>query len=117
VKTHAGGYARVFGDALLEDAAREAGCTILLKGPVTRIAGADGRMAKVEAKAPWLATAGSGDVLAGIITGLLARGFVPFEAAQTGAWLHGAAARAFGPGLIAEDLPETLPGVFRELGL
>ena len=67
--------------------------------------------------APWLATAGSGDVLAGMIAGLLARGFAPMEAADTAAWLHVEAARSFGPGLIAEDLPEELPKVFRALGL
>ncbi|MEY5038162.1 MAG: hypothetical protein RL472_1268, partial [Pseudomonadota bacterium] len=67
--------------------------------------------------APWLATAGSGDVLAGFITGLLARGFSPIEAACTGAWLHVEAARSFGPGLIAEDLPEEVPRVFRSMGL
>ena len=65
--------------------------------------------------APWLATAGSGDVLAGLICGLLARGIPPQEAALTGAWLHVEAARAFGPGLIAEDLPEIVPDVLRML--
>ena len=64
---------------------------------------------------PWLATAGSGDVLAGIITGLLARGLPPLDAAATGAWLHAAAARRFGPGLIADDLPDEIPGVFRDM--
>ncbi|MEL6280718.1 MAG: NAD(P)H-hydrate dehydratase, partial [Pseudomonadota bacterium] len=63
------------------------------------------------------ATAGSGDVLAGFITGLLARGLSPMLAAETGAWLHVECARKFGPGLIAEDLPEQLPAVFRDLGL
>ena len=85
------------------------------------IAAPDGRCsvnsAQYERKAPWLATAGAGDVLAGFITGLLARGFAPMQAAETGAWLHVECARAFGPGLIAEDLPEELPGVFRGLGL
>ena len=66
-----------------------------------------------ERSAPWLATAGSGDVLAGFITGLLARGFAPQYAAETAAWLHVECARVFGPGLIAEDLPETLPQVLR----
>jgi NAD(P)H-hydrate repair Nnr-like enzyme with NAD(P)H-hydrate dehydratase domain len=67
-------------------------------------------------EAPWLATAGAGDVLAGLIGGLLARGFDPHAAAETAAWLHVEAARAIGPGLIAEDLPEALPGVLRRLG-
>jgi len=67
--------------------------------------------------APWLATAGSGDVLAGFIVGLLARGFAPMQAAQTAAWLHVECARNFGPGLTAEDLPEELTKVFRALGL
>ena len=64
---------------------------------------------------PWLATAGAGDVLAGIITGLMARGIDPFTAAQLGTWLHVEAALDFGPGLIAEDLPEALPRVFARL--
>ena len=67
--------------------------------------------------APWLATAGSGDVLAGFITGLLARGLAPMQAAETAAWLHVECARSFGPGLISEDLPEQLPRVLRELGV
>lgn len=109
-------YSKV--DATREAAAR-AGCTVLFKGPDTVIAAPDGRCAinaaVYDRAAPWLATAGSGDVLAGIITGLLARGFHAQEAAETGAWLHVEAARAFGPGLIAEDLPEMLPQVFRAL--
>jgi len=103
------------------EAAKRAGCVVLFKGPDTVIASPDGHAtvnaAVYERAAPWLATAGSGDVLAGIITGLLARGFSPHRAAETGAWLHTEAARSFGPGLIAEDLPEELPKVFRQLGL
>ncbi len=114
------GPARSKVDATREAAAR-AGSVVLFKGPDTVIAAPDGRCAinsaAYEHSAPWLATAGSGDVLAGVITGLLARGFAPQQAAETGAWLHVEAARRFGPGLIAEDLPETLPGVFRDLGL
>ncbi len=102
-------------------AAQRAGCVVLFKGPDTVIAAPDGRCsvnpAQYKRAAPWLATAGSGDVLSGFITGLLARGFDPMQAAETGAWLHVECARRFGPGLIAEDLPEELPGVFRELGL
>ncbi len=100
-------------------AARRAGCTVLLKGPDTVIAAPDGRAmlnaASYERAAPWLATAGAGDVLAGLIAGLLARGLAPVDAAASAAWLHVEAARGFGPGLIAEDLPEALPGVLRGL--
>ncbi|MCE8514922.1 NAD(P)H-hydrate dehydratase [Ruegeria pomeroyi] len=103
------------------EAAKRAGCVVLFKGPDTVIAAPDGRCsvnsAHYERSAPWLATAGSGDVLAGFITGLLARGFAPMQAAETAAWLHVECALEFGPGLIAEDLPETLPAVFRRLGV
>jgi hydroxyethylthiazole kinase-like uncharacterized protein yjeF len=102
-------------------AAARAGCVVLFKGPDTVIADPQGRSticsAAGDRAAPWLATAGSGDVLAGFIAGLLARGFAPMPAAETAARLHVEAARAVGPGLIAEDLPEALPGVFRALGL
>lgn len=104
---------------LVRMAAARAGATVLLKGPDTVISTPEGRAMLAAATgaqaAPWLATAGSGDVLSGLITGLLARGFDPLEAASTGAWLHAEAARVFGPGLIAEDLAETLPQVFRSL--
>ncbi|MFN3970780.1 MAG: NAD(P)H-hydrate dehydratase [Gemmobacter sp.] len=102
-------------------AAARAGAVVLFKGPETVIAAPGGELAVNAATgdtaAPWLATAGSGDVLAGFVCGLMARGFDPFEAGRTAAWLHVECARAFGPGLIAEDLPEALPGVFRALGL
>jgi hydroxyethylthiazole kinase-like uncharacterized protein yjeF len=111
-------YSRV--DATRAAAAR-AGCVVLFKGPDTVIADPTGRCsinsAHYDRAAPWLATAGSGDVLAGFITGLLARGLAPMQAAETGAWLHVECARAFGPGLIAEDLPEMLPQAFRSLGV
>ena len=105
-------------DATREAAAR-AGCTVLFKGPDTVIADQTGRCSinssAYDRAAPWLATAGSGDVLAGFITGLLARGFAPMQAAETAAWLHTECARSFGPGLIAEDLPEELPKVLSQL--
>ncbi|MBU9699469.1 NAD(P)H-hydrate epimerase [Rhodobacteraceae bacterium HSP-20] len=111
-------YSKV--DATREAAVR-AGCVVLFKGADTVIAAPDGRCAvnsaHYERAAPWLATAGSGDVLAGFIAGLMSRGFAPFDAACTGAWLHVECAREFGPGLIAEDLPEMLPAVFRRLGV
>lgn len=111
-------YSKV--DATREAAAR-AGCVVLYKGADTVIAAPDGRCAihsaAYDRAAPWLATAGSGDVLAGFITGLLARGFAPFDAACTGAWLHVECALQFGPGLIAEDLADQLPAVFRRLGV
>ena len=136
---HAGEFARLFPDIAAKldapatkgpayskvdatrDAAARANCTVLFKGPDTVIAHPDGRCAinsaAYDRAAPWLATAGSGDVLAGFITGLLARGFAPFDAACTAAWLQVECARSFGSGLIAEDLPEELPKVFRALGI
>lgn len=105
----------------VRNAAIAAGCTVLLKGPVTLIASAAGQTAELHFlganAAPWLATAGAGDVLAGVITGLLARGYSPIQAAELGAGLHVAAARCVGAGLIAEDLPVALPQVFRALGV
>ena len=105
--------------AAVAKAAAGLGCTVLLKGAQTLIASPDGvchlHDATGRRAAPWLATAGSGDVLAGLITGLLARGFSQINAATTATYLHVEAARSFGPGLIAEDLPEQLPSVFRNL--
>jgi len=93
---------------------------VQVKGSETVVAAPDGRCvinsAQYDRQAPWLATAGAGDVLAGFITGLLARGFSPIQAAETAAWLHVECARVFGPGLIAEDLPEQLPLVLAKLG-
>ncbi len=132
---HGGEFARLFPDLAegLEDkgpearlqatraAAARAGCCVLLKGPETFVANPDGAALHSSATgaraAGWLATGGTGDVLAGFIAGLLARGMAPLQAAGTAAWLHVEAARAFGPGLVAEDLPEMLPKVFRDLGL
>ena len=134
---HAGEFARLFPDLAerlaapadrgpafsridaVRAAAARCGAVVLLKGPDTVIADPGGgtalHAAVYDRAAPWLATAGSGDVLAGTVAGLLARGLDVAEAAGTATWLHAEAARRFGPGLIAEDIAEGYPGVFRDL--
>ncbi len=121
---HAGEFDRLF-PGLLDDsaskvdavrtAASRAGCTVLLKGGDTVIANPSGKAAINANAPPTLATAGAGDVLAGFIAGLLAQKLAAFDAAACGAWLHGGAAAAFGPGLIAEDLPEMLPEILSDM--
>src|SRR5262249_2901592 len=121
---HQGEFNRLFNEIAVEarsklelarEAAQRSGAIVLLKGPDTVIAAPDGRAAITENAPPWLATAGSGDVLAGFAAGCLAQGMHGFESAAAAAWLHGEAAAEAGPGLIAEDLPEALPRGYRRL--
>jgi ADP-dependent NAD(P)H-hydrate dehydratase / NAD(P)H-hydrate epimerase len=120
---HDGEFARVFPDLLelpskldrAREAARRSGAIIVLKGPDTTVSAPDGRAAVADNAPPDLATAGSGDVLAGMVCGQLAQRMPAFEAAASAVWLHGAAARKVGRGLISDDLPEALLAVFADL--
>jgi ADP-dependent NAD(P)H-hydrate dehydratase / NAD(P)H-hydrate epimerase len=117
---HAGEFARLFPDIDLQDrpkaasiAAQKSGAVVLLKGPETVISAPDGRLAINRHASPWLATAGSGDVLTGLICGLLAQGIPAFDAACIGAWLHGDIGVRGGPGLTADAMIGYIPLVLR----
>ena len=126
ITPHEGEFARLFArnsevlkpESKIERAragARLLGAVVLLKGPDTVVADPAGRAAVAENAPPWLATAGSGDVLAGIVTGLLAQGMAAFEAACAAVWLHGEAGTEAGPGMISEDLEPELRAVIGRL--
>ncbi|MCH2546254.1 MAG: NAD(P)H-hydrate dehydratase [Alphaproteobacteria bacterium] len=121
---HGGEFARLFGNAayhssdkisLTRHAAELSNAVVVLKGSDTVVAAPDGRVSVNIETSPWLATAGTGDVLAGICCGLLAANMPAFEAASAAVWMHSAAARYFGAGLIAEDLPDILPRIWQTL--
>lgn len=118
---HAGEFNRAFGK--LDDglagaagtAARRSGAIMVLKGPQTMIAHPDGRLVQNAHASPYLAKAGTGDVLAGMIAGLIAQKMPIFEACCAAVWIHGEAAILFGPGLVASDIPDLIPSILRDI--
>ena len=118
---HRGEFERVFGavgddpEVAAIQAAEHSGAIVVLKAPHTVIASPDGRLVINRHASPYLAKAGTGDVLAGLIAGLVAQGMPHFLAACAGVWMHGEAAIRFGPGLIASDIPDMMPSLLRDL--
>jgi hydroxyethylthiazole kinase-like uncharacterized protein yjeF len=118
---HDGEFARSFPEIsgsreqMATKAARTSGAIVMLKGSQTMIAHPDGRTVVNDHASPYLAKAGAGDVLAGMVAGLIAQKMPIFEACCAAAWIHGEAAIRFGPGLIASDIPDLIPGILRNL--
>ncbi len=123
ITPHKGEFDRIFpelgnAESKLEQAKRAAeisGAVVVFKGPDTVVSAPDGLSAISEGSPPWLATAGTGDILAGMITGLCAQSMSPFDAAVAAVWMHAEVARTFGPGLIAEDMPDMFPPLLQRL--
>jgi hydroxyethylthiazole kinase-like uncharacterized protein yjeF len=124
ITPHRGEFERLFPDMYksyesrveaARAAAEKAHCVVLLKGPDTVITAPDGRSIVNTTGSPYLATAGSGDVLAGMIAGLIAQGMTAFDAAAAAAWMHGRMGEALGPGQIADEYSDFLPIVLKDL--
>lgn len=123
ITPHKGEFDRIFpelgnAESKLVQAKRAAeisGSVVIFKGPITIISAPDGLSAVMGDAPPWLATAGTGDILAGMITGLCAQGMSPFDAAAAAVWMHAELARTFGPGMISEDMPDLLPPLLQRL--
>src|SRR4029079_15611860 len=121
VTPHAGEFRKLFGEIAgtkperAIEAARRSGAVVVYKGPDTLVAAPDGRVGFAPRAHPWLASAGTGDVLAGLIAAMRARGLAAFDAASAGVWIHGRAAEIAGPQLIADDLVEAIPAAIASL--
>jgi hydroxyethylthiazole kinase-like uncharacterized protein yjeF len=121
ITPHAGEFTRLFPDLeggrekMAMAAAKRAGCVVVLKGAETLIASPDGELIVNKHSSPYLATGGTGDVLAGMITGLMAQGLGAFKAAQMAVWVHGDGGRNIGIGLIAEDVITEIPNVLKNI--
>jgi hydroxyethylthiazole kinase-like uncharacterized protein yjeF len=121
VTPHEGEFRKLFGEIAgtkperAIEAARQSGAVVVYKGPDTLVATPDGRVGFAPRAHPWLASAGTGDVLAGLIAAMRARGLDAFDAASAGVWIHGRAAEIAGPQLIADDLAEAIPAAIASL--